>query len=223
MSSRILNFLWPSIIGVTVYIIVDRLFPEKKETFKKDPLKDLRGGEKENLVKQITERILNDRSLKIALFSVFSAAGYRHFQSEIEALLINDVFNQICVRNVDGQLKVVCDIIQEHELNLHTKSIRSLIVSKALTDEQKISLLKIKLDFIINGECGGKVRFLIVAILGAIFTLTVSGVGGVALILEALYQLFKEGRIGEALYKQVLKSLAKKWGAENVPIEHLLD
>lgn len=138
-------------------------------------------------------------------------------------MLIDDVFNHICIWDVDGELKIVCDIVQEHELNLHAKSIKSLIVSNDLTQEQKISLLKIKLDFIINRECMGKTQFLVVAILGALLAFTISGVGGLALILEALYRLFEEGKIGKALYKQILKALARRWGGKNVPIEHLLD
>lgn len=85
-----------------------------------------------------------------------------------------------------------------------------------MTQEQKISLLKIKLDFIINGECGAKTRFLVIAIIGTLFTFTVSGVGGLALILEALYRLFQEGIIGKALYKQILKALVRR----KIPIEH---
>ena len=194
--------------------------------FEKDPLKDLRGGSEINLGKQVetvVKTILKDRALKIALLSIFLAAGSQHFQSEIEALLIDDVFNHICIRDVDGELKVVCNIIQEHELNLHVKSFKSLIISNSLTQEEKISLLKIKLDFIINGECMGKTRFLVVAILGAVLAFTISGVGGLALILEALYRLFQEGKIGKALYKQILRALARRWGVKNVPIEHLLD
>ena len=224
MTLNISKVLLPTIVGVSVYIIISRLFPEKVEGFEKDPLKDLRGGSEINLGKQVetvVKTILKDRALKIALLSIFLAAGSQHFQSEIEALLIDDVFNHICIRDVDGELKVVCNIIQEHELNLHVKSFKSLIISNSLTQEEKISLLKIKLDFIINGECGGKTRFLVVAITGTVLTFTISGVGGLALILEALYRLFQEGRIGKALYKQILKALAKKWGIKNVPVDHL--
>lgn len=151
----------PSIVGVTVYIIVNRLFPEK---VKEAPLKNLRGGGKRdlvkaNLVREIVKKILKDKALKIAILSIFATAGIQHFQSEIETLLIDDVFNHIYIWDVDGELKIVCDIAQEHELNLHAKSIKSLIVSNDLTQEQKISLLKIKLDFIINAECKGKTRF----------------------------------------------------------------
>ena len=165
---------------------------------------------------------MKDKALKIAILSVFATAGIQHFQSEIEALLVEDVFKHICVQNIDGELKVVCDIIQQHELNLDTKSMKALIVSNNLGREEKISLLKIKLDFMINGECGGKRRFLVMAILSAVVSFTVSGVGGLALILEALYRLFQEGKISRALYKQIVKALAKRWGAK-VPVEHFLD
>jgi hypothetical protein len=60
------------------------------------------------------------------------------------------------------------------------------------------------------------------AIFGGVVTVTVLGVGGLALILEPLYRLFQDGKISKALYKQILKVLAKRWG-ESVPIEHLLD
>lgn len=223
MGLNIPKILLPSIVGVTVYIIVNRLFPEKVESYGKDPLKDLRGGSRANLVKEIVKKILKDKALKIAILSVFATAGIQHFQSEIETLLIDDVFSHICIRDVDGELKIVCDIVQEHELNLHANSIKSLIISNDLTQEQKISLLKIKLDFIINGECMGKTLFLVVVILGVVLTFTISGVGGLALILEALYRLFQEGKIGKALYKQILKALARRWGGKNVPIDHLLD
>ena len=100
---------------------------------------------------------------------------------------------------------------------------REIIVSHTLSDEHKISLLKIKLDFIINGECAGKFRFLVMAIIAAILTFTISGVGGLALILEALYRLFQEGKISKAVYKQVIKALAKRWGKSAIPVEHLLE
>jgi hypothetical protein len=50
-------------------------------------------------------------------------------------------------------------------------------------------------------------------------TVCVSGVGGLALFLEALYRLFQEGKISRALYEQILKAVAKKWG--KVSIKHL--
>ena len=82
------KILLPSIVGVTVYIIVNRLFPEK---VKEAPLKNLRGGGKRdlvkaNLVREIVKKILKDKALKIAILSIFATAGIQHFQSEIETL-----------------------------------------------------------------------------------------------------------------------------------------
>jgi hypothetical protein len=213
MALNISKILLPSIVGIVVYLTINKLFPEKLESWEKDPIKGLRGGDRMRLVKQITERLLKDKALKIAIIYVFATAGIQHFQSEIEALLVDDVFNTLCVNGVeDSELKVVGDIVQEHNLNSHAKSIKSLLVSNNLSQEQKISLLKIKLDFIINGEYSGKRRFLVMTIIGAVLAFSVSGVGGLALILEALYRLFQEGKISKALYKQIVKALTKRGG-----------
>lgn len=225
---KIPTVLLPSIIGFVVYIILNKFFPEERiEPFDKEQLDEinkLRGGSKRKFLKTISKKFANERYLKIALCSIFATAGVKFFESEIEELLMNDIFKSICFKNVvDEELKVVCDIIQEHDLNLHTDSIKSLLISTSLTDKQKLDLLKIKLDFIINGECAGKKRFIVVVILGIILSITISGVGGLALILEALYQLFKDGKISKAVYKAIVKNLARKWGAKNVPLENLLD
>lgn len=216
MSLTFSKILLPSIVGISVYLIINKLFPEKLESLGKNqnPIGNLRGGDRDRmrLAKKIAETLLKDKALKIAIISVFTTAGVQHFQDKIKALLVDDIFNTLCVKgvDVDDELKIICDIVQEHDLNSHAKSIKLLIISNELSSEQKISLLKIKLDFIINGECMGKRRFLVIAIIAGLLTFTVSGVGGLALIFEAVY-------------KQIVKRLAKKWGVKAVPIEHLLD
>ena len=130
---------------------------------------------------------------------------------------------------MEGDLKIVCDTVKEHDLHLYIKTMREIIVSKNISDEHKISFLKIKLDFIINVECGGKIRFLVMA--GAILTFTISGLGGLALILEALYSLLQEGKISKAVYTQIVKALPKRCVGSVVvslsfcpiPVEHLLE
>jgi hypothetical protein len=201
------RFVLPSVVGITVYILTNKLFPEKisDQSFSED----LRGGDFVNyhVAREIMNKILHDRALKIALISVFTTAGVQHFHEEIQSLLVDRIFNEVCNQKVDGQLKIVCNIIQEHELDLHTKSIKELIIANSLSRDDKINLLKIKLDFIINGECAGTKRFLIMSILAALITVCTSGVGGLALFLEALYRLFQEGKISRALYEQVLKNV----------------
>jgi len=213
----------PTIIGITVYIVVSKLFPEK--VLEINPQNNdirIRGGDivKNNLIKKIIQKIMQDRALKIAIISVFATAGVQCFNQEIEKLLVDDVFNQICEKQVNGKLKIVCDIIKEHELNLHTKSIRELIVSNNLSRNDKINLLKIKLDFIINGECPGKKRFLILSILAALIAACVSGVGGLALFLEALYRLLQEGKISRAVYDQLVEIVKARFS--KVPVEQPL-
>ena len=217
---KIRRVLIPAVVPVATYFIVDRLFPEKAK-----PYENLPGGsnDEQKLVQKVVKKVFNRRALKFAIISGFATTAIQQFQTEIEALLINDVFDTVCSRDVDNELKIVCNIIEDHNLNFHTQSMKSLIVSNNLTQDQKVSLLKIKLDFLINGEYNGKVRFLVMAIVGAVFACTVSGVGGLALLLDALSRLFEEGKISKALYKQILKALARRWGGKNVPIDHLLD
>lgn len=214
----------PSILEVGAYLIVNKLFPEKVESFDYNPLISLRGGGKlTKMLPKILEKILTDKAIKIGLLTLFDTATFNYFHAEIEALLIDNVFKHICIRHAEGNLKIVCNIIQEHELNLHTKAMKEIIVSSKLSDEHKIFLLKIKLDFIINSGCGVKARFLLMVILAALLAFTISGVGDLALILEALYHLFQEGKISKAIYKQVIKALAKRCIRSTVFIEHLLE
>ncbi len=65
---------------------------------------------------------------------LFGITTFQYFHDEIQALLIRDV----CVRDTKGNSKIVCDIIKEHQLHLHTESLRQIIISNNLSDEHKI-------------------------------------------------------------------------------------
>ena len=220
MVNKITKLLLPSLVGVSVYLLINKLFPEEMQSFDKDPMKSVRGGG--NQTKLFTRLLLaltKDRALQIALLASFSTAGITFFYDEIITLLTDDVFNSICIKDREGNLQIVCDMVEEYELKTHTTNLKEIIVAKNLTNEHKIELLKIKLDFIINGEYTGKRRFLLVTLLGIILTFTISGVGGLALILEALYRLFQEGRISRAIYAQIVKLLSKR--LTPIPLEQL--
>ena len=75
---------------------------------------------------------MKDKTLKLAIISIFATIGIQHFQFDIEAVLIDNVFNLIYVQDRDGNLKVVCDIVQDHDLDLHAKSVKSLIGHRSL-------------------------------------------------------------------------------------------
>lgn len=80
------KLLLPSIIGVSVYLIVNKLFPEKIQSFDQDPLTDLRGGEGlTKIFSKIFKKILTDRALKIGLLALFGTTAFQYFQGEIEA------------------------------------------------------------------------------------------------------------------------------------------
>jgi len=133
------------IVGITIYTVTSKLFPEKISN--KNSKKDLRGGDlaKYHLIRKIVKKITHDPALKIALISVFTTAGIPYFHQEIESLLVDDVFNHVCVKKVDGQLRIICYLIKDHELDLHAGSMKELIVANNLSQEDKINFLKIKL------------------------------------------------------------------------------
>lgn len=217
---KLSSIFLPSLVGISVYLLVNKLFPEKVSEINSQ--KDLRDGDNgiKHSFKEIFNKILHNPGVKFGIVSVFATAGFQYFNKEIEAVLVDDVFNKICVKEVDGPLKIVCEIIKEHELNLHSKSIKELIVTSNLSNEEKINLLKIKLDFIINGQCAGKKRFLIISIIAMLIAVCVSGVGGLALFLEALYRLFQEGKLSQALYEQILEVATKR--STKIPVDPLI-
>lgn len=219
--NKISRLLVPSISGVIVYIIVRKFFPEK--AVNTNSQKDLRGGDvvKTALMTKIIKKILEDRAIKLCLITVFATAGMYHFHDEVAELLADKVFTEICVKDGTGKLKLFSDIIKEHEIHLHSKAMSELIARNNLSTEQKIDLLKIKLDFLINGEFAGKKRFLVITLIAILVTVSFSGVAGLGLFLEALYRLFQEGKISRAVYEELLKSIAKRWTGNKVSVEHL--
>lgn len=54
MALNFSRIVLPSIIVFTIYIIINKLFPKKVESFWKDPRKNLRGANQIKLAKQIT-------------------------------------------------------------------------------------------------------------------------------------------------------------------------
>lgn len=220
-----LKLLLPGIVGFSAYLIANKFFPEEMKSFD-DPLTGLRGdGRLAKIFPKIFKRFSRfsrDRALKIGLLALFGTTAFLYFQ-ELEALLIDDVFDYFCVQEAEKNLKIGCGISEEPELLLHTNNMRDIIVDDILSDEHKLFLLKLKLDILINGECMERSRFVVMGIIVALLTFTISNVGGLVLLVEALYRLVQQGKISKALYKQILKALAKRWGKNAVPVEYLLD
>ena len=143
--------------------------------------------------------MLANNAIKAGLISMFFWAGLSYVNDEMASILASDLFNEACPKPVEGKLKIVCKIIENNGLNLHQKEIRKLLINNGISNADKISLLKIKLDFIINGDYPGRTKFFVLCILAGSISL-ITGVGGLALFLSALFQLLQEGKIKRALY-----------------------
>ena len=85
------------------------------------------------------------------------------------------------------------------------ENVRELLIKENLTRDQKITLLKIKLDAVFNAEYPNK-KLALLAILTAIMaSIILVGPYGIMIFLAAIYQLWKEGKISTAVYKQMRK------------------
>lgn len=218
------KLLIPSVVGILTYLFVKKYFPVEFVD-DKDGITNLpRGGD--NSFSELWKKVVNDRALKIALVSIFSTAGIIHFNEEIVhflSQLSQADFLHLCENaNKDKNLRIICDIAEKYDLQGHSAAVRELILNDKLTYDDKLHLLKIKLDFIINGECAGKSRFVVMTLLGLILTFSFSGVGGLALILEALYRLFQEGKISKAVY-DAMKNLLLSKGKTSGTIGRLIE
>ncbi len=62
----------PTIVGITVYIVVSKLFSKKVSDINFE--KGLKGRDtvRNYLIKKIVKKIMRDRALKLALISVFA-------------------------------------------------------------------------------------------------------------------------------------------------------
>ena len=132
----------PSIIGVLTYIIANKLV--RKNLPPKNPSTDLRGGNGDTIeivTKTIFEKFTENGPLKLALISVFVTAMYYNFDDEIQKLLAADVFKLLSKKETKGNLKIVCDIVKEYNLDIHSPTMSELIVASHLSNPSKINIL----------------------------------------------------------------------------------
>ena len=218
--NKLSKILFPSFIGLSTYFLINKFFPKSKI----DEMDEIDRSFLGTLLYQLSQ----DPALKIGLLALFGTATVMHFNQEIVELLSQADFLRLCKnpknKNLptiylsrnreDKTFQIICDIAQKYDLFEHldhSADLRELILNNKLTYHDKVNLLKIKLDFIINGEYFGKTRFVVVTLLGLIMAVSVSGVGGLALILEALYRLFQEGKISKAVYWAMKTLLLRKY------------
>ena len=97
--------------------------------------------------------------------------GYDMFKDEIVALLSSDKLIEDCLK---GKIKTeVCEIVKQLDLKDLKENVRELLIKENLTRDQKITLLKIKLDAIFNAEYPNK-KLALIAVLTAILPVAIS-------------------------------------------------
>ena len=198
------------LVGVVTYWICKKVFPEKKlvePIFLDSPISDNitpipRGG---SFLKETAKRLIQDRAFKLAMLAATTYFGYDMFREEILALLSSEDMIKECFKK-DGRVRIeICEIVEELDLVGLKENVKQLLIKENLTRDQKITLLKIKLDAVFNAEYPNK-KLALLAILTAIMaSIILVGPYGIMIFLAAIYQLWKEGKISTAVYKQMRK------------------
>jgi hypothetical protein len=197
-------------VGIVTYHICKKFFPEKKlvePIFLESPITNSiepipRGG---NFLKRTFERLLEDRAFKFAMAAATTYFGYDMFKGEIIALLSSEDLIKESLKENGKVNPEICKIVEELDLVGLKQNVRELLIQENLTQDQKITLLKIKLDAVFNAEYPSK-KLALLAILTAIMaSIMVVGPYGIMIFLSAIYQLWKEGKISTAVYNQMKK------------------
>ena len=198
---KITRIIVPTLVGATVYFIAERL--ETKKPF------DLtsQNESKKNIIRRLFIKVRHDKALRLALVSIVATVGLQYFYHHIGAILLNEALNKQSVKTQPAG--IFFDIVEKHEIALHSKSMRTLIDTQKHSKEEKVELLKIELDFIINNELSGHTGFVIISIIVLLITACSGGIAGLAIFLEALYKLLQEGRISQALYDRIVEAVTK--------------
>ena len=199
-----------SFVGVVTYHICKKLFPEKKlvePIFLDSPVSNSiepipRGG---NFFKRTAKRLIEDRAFKLAMAAATTYFGYDMFKGEILALLSSEDLIKECLKENGKVNPEICKIIEELDLVGLKQNVRELLIQENLTQDQKITLLKIKLDAVFNAEYPNK-KLASLAILTAIMaSIMIVGPYGIMIFLSTIYQLWKEGKISTAVYSKLTK------------------
>lgn len=207
------KFTKSGVAAIITYLTSKLLLSKKIEN--NENLKDISN---ENLsriqnLKKLVSNIMKSKVFKIAVL-VFGLT-----------LAINMFFGKLIIAEIlkilgkqTDDLKLPQEMI--HDLNLyhHTQSIKTLLANENLSERDRISLLKIRLDFLVNGEAIGKESIVVLSILIYLLGLT-SNLGKLYTFLAALFRLFKKGRISKDLYMELLGYIIAR--GVNVPPEYI--
>lgn len=197
-------------VGTVTYIFVNRFFPGKKpEIIEMDP--DLVRGGAEVVRVPMWTKLLSDPALKIGIMSVFLTHFVFVYQNELVAILSSQAVLDVARKRKGECAKLINDFAVENDLEQYTTKVRELIVKDNLTFTDKVKSLKYKLGYILKGKFTGKKRALALLLIGIVITCSVTGIGGLCMILDALKKLFEEGKISEAVYIELVEHAKRKF------------
>lgn len=204
-----------SAVGLIVYYVTKCFFPEKRLlkkalTRSKDPKIDTRGGDLK--IRSILREVVKNRALKISLIAVFGTAMADQLKEELHDLLLHATYSNLVNVTEIPEISYLISVANQLNVTNFDEPIRSLLLRTDLDNGVKVALLKIKIETILNGDLPGKKRFFLMVLIALIVSISFSGVGGIAIFLEALRKLLEEGKISKALYKKILRLLLRKHG-----------
>ena len=171
-----------------------------------------RGGTKK-FIKNLIARIFEDPAFKRAIITALTAYGLNRFMAEILPLFSSD---QTMKAIEDGKIPIkINEIINDLDLEELDSSISKLVLNKDLSEDQKIKILTIKLNRLINGEYSNKTIVVVAILISILLSLIIFERSGLRIFLSAIYRLWKEGKISRETYERLAKEAIRK----AIPVE----
>lgn len=239
MKRLIPNSLSFYAVFLVSFFLLQKIFPQKENkttTEEKDTVgKDIKVEVKNNGIKNLTKRIWTQRNFKIVLLSFLPAVGFTYFQPPIQSLLTDEVFNHLSnpeklesdlgivlkgveLEDLRNKAESVEKFLEKHNLIDETKGIQTILTNEKFNDQQKIELIALRLEWMVNSPYPGKKRYIFVAIFAIIVGVITSRVEGLRFLVKALRLLWEEGRITTALYNSLIHALATKFKKKAIPV-----
>lgn len=200
LAIKLSKFFVPAIIGINVYIVVNKFFPDRNYPnylLCKNIIRD-----RKNLIRKIIKKIKYDKALKIALIAFFATSL---------------VYNLVIIETFNGKIRIFfynpC-IKTKYELQISYKFRKSKELTNEINSSKSRNVFNSKLFTTdkSSGErtCIGKVKvkfksnlnkLLLFSSIALLIAVCVLNSDEIVSFREALYRLFKEEEIPEKYFK----------------------
>lgn len=203
--NKFFPYLLPHFINI-IYLLIKNKFFTKGASFEKNPTET--NLSKRRIIIEAVKTFVRSRGFKIAMLANLGVGSWNYFypDQEFEELLVTEVL-KLCLPKEDEE--IFCNLLNLTELELHSLSFKELIIAENVENIKKIDMIKIRLDFLINHEGIYKWRFLLISSIAVIISLCGSGTAAIALFMQALSDLLKEGKISKTMYDILIKIIQK--------------